>query len=321
MIWAKMRMFPFQTAGFGVVARIRRRLPQYLKTAVRDPSWVIMFILARLVLIRYLLKAKTCPSDTDSHRTSLLLDVDGSARDIVSGLNRDGIAPGLRLRPQVIAEIRKFAATAPCYAAADLARPVLIPATHEAGPPLGTSGALIADYRDEVLKCPAIVSLWSDPLLLAIAANYLRHPPRLKRSRLWWTFSGQKGDVADLATFSIDHYHYDLDDWLCLKFFFYITDTDAGSGPHAFIRGSHARRRLSHQLTTFKGHSREKLAAFYAAQDFLLVTGPTGFGFAEDPFGFHTGTTPISRNRLILEIEYGVTGCAVAAPQGAGAVT
>jgi hypothetical protein len=38
------------------------------------------------------------------------------------------------------------------------------------------------------------------------------------------------------------------------------------------------------------------------------MTGRAGTGFVEDPYGFHTGTTVTGASRLILEIEYGVSG-------------
>jgi hypothetical protein len=315
ILQAKMRLSPVQSIDFGMVARIQKRLPQYLKIAAQDPAWVLMFTFARFATVRRLLQAKARPTTSAVPLGGSPL-VEGDASDAAIALNRDGIAQGLRLRPEVVADIRDFITKVPCYAAADARRPVWMPEPYESGAPPGVNGAPIADYRGEILKCPTIVKLWSDPLLLSIAEGYLRRPPILKRSRLWWTFSGDQPDADRLASFSIDHYHYDLDDWLCLKFFFYITDTDAESGPHSFIRGSPARRQLSHQLTAFKAQPLKKLAAFYPAQDFLVLTGPAGYGFAEDPFGFHTGTVPTRRNRLILEVEYGVSTRAVAGPYG-----
>ncbi|HYC02044.1 MAG TPA: hypothetical protein VED40_02055 [Azospirillaceae bacterium] len=286
-----------------------------MATFARDPGWLPMFLLGRLLPVRRAIKLWPVPAVHPGTGESLVALERGIA-DASTALERDGIATGLRLKAETLQAIRAFAASAPCYAAADPARPVRVPEGHLSGPPPGLGGSLIADYREGIAACPAISGLWSDPLLLSIATRYLRRPAVLKRSRLWWTFSGLAADQEERSTFSIDHFHYDLDDWLCLKFFFYISDVDADAGPHAFIRGSQSRRRLSHQLTMFKGHSQESLAGLYAPEDFLVLTGPAGTGFAEDPYGFHTGTSPVRRNRLMLEVEYGMSARRVAGPYG-----
>jgi hypothetical protein len=241
--------------------------------------------------------------------------VHGDADALVPLLARDGVARGLRLSTVTLDAIRAFTEAVPCYLDADPRRPVVV-AWNE--PPGGTpADALVADYRDGIAACPAVTALRTDPLLLRVAAGYLRHPPILKRARLWWTFAGSAADASERSTFSVDHFHFDLDDWLCVKFFFYVTDVDEGNGPHAVILGSHRRRPLRTRLTPFKGASRAVLDAAYPADAFLLVTGEAGSGFAEDPFCFHTGTSPVVRNRLMLEVEYGISRRLVAGPYGA----
>ena len=43
------------------------------------------------------------------------------------------------------------------------------------------------------------------------------------------------------------------------------------------------------------------------AASIVKLTGPAGFGFVEDPFGFHMGALVKSRPRQILEIAFGVS--------------
>lgn len=298
-----------------LVGRIARRLPQYLRTLRRDPAWIAMFVGARFATARHLARvlgtAPTIPSPPGDGA------VRGDAAALVSILDRDGVAPGLRLSDATLDAVRAFTATAACFLDADPGRPAVVPWTAEPG--TVPSDALIADYRDGIGSCPALVALRTDPLLLRIAAGHLRNPPILKRSRLWWTFAGSSADTGERSVFSIDHFHFDLDDWLCVKFFFYVNAVDGGSGPHAVVRGSHRRRPLATRLTPFKGVSRAVLEKAYPARDFLLMTGAAGSGFAEDPFCFHTGTSPVSRHRLMLEVEYGVSHRLVAGPYGAPA--
>jgi hypothetical protein len=165
---------------------------------------------------------------------------------------------------------------------------------------------------DRINGCQAIRDLCVDGTLVGIAEAYLGAPAQLTRSRLWWSFQAPQATAQDHHTFSQDAFHFDIDDWQCLKFFFYVTDVAQESGPHRFIRKSHRRRKLRHQFTLFKGQSVQSLSRVYPAEDFLTITGPAGTGFAEDPFGFHTGTSVTGRPRLMLEVEFGVTRLPVA---------
>jgi len=297
----------------GAVERVARRLPQYRRAVAADPVWPAMFVLARFVAVR---RALFAAGRRGPPEPAVSEAVEGDPAAVVAGLRRDGVGPGLRLRPAVLDAVRALTETTPCYADADPSRPVLAPWTLRDGAPPEAAGAVVADYRDAVGRVPGIRALWTDPLLLSVAAAYLGRRPVLKRSRLWWTFRGAPPDAARRSAFSVDSYHFDLDDWLCVKFFFHAVDVGPGDGPHAAVLGSHARRRLRAQLSPFKGRSAASLAAEYPPAAFALQGGEAGTGFAEDPFCYHTGTTPERRSRLMLEVEFGVSACPVAGPYG-----
>lgn len=212
-----------------LVRRFGRRLPQYMRTFRRDPTWIAMFVGARFASVRRIAHMVGRTAAADAPVVPGAGGVLGDADALVPLLDRDGVARGLRLSPGTLDAIRAFTEAVPCYLDADPRRPVLVAWN---APPGGTpADALVADYRDGIGACPALVALRTDPLLLRIAAGYLRHPPILKRARLWWTFAGSSADASERSTFSVDHFHFDLDDWLCVKFFFYATDVDEGSGP------------------------------------------------------------------------------------------
>ncbi len=80
-------------------------------------------------------------------------------------------------------------------------------------------------------------------------------------TRTWWSFPTKTASEADLSRASFK-FHFDLDDWRMLKFFFYLSDVDADAGPHVYVRGSHNRRRVKHQLTLLVGHPAEEVLAF-----------------------------------------------------------
>jgi hypothetical protein len=109
------------------------------------------------------------------------------------------------------------------------------------------------------------------------------------------------------AAFAQDLFHFDLDDWRALKFFFYLTDVGIDDGPHVYVRGSHRSRPLGDQFIPFKGRSAQFIAARHTPASVTTVTGLAGTGFVEDPYGYHTGRSVKSRARLMLDIEYGVS--------------
>jgi hypothetical protein len=146
-----------------------------------------------------------------------------------------------------------------------------------------------------------------DPLLLDVAAHYLGGQARLITTRAWWSFPTSSAGEADLRLASQEKYHFDLDDWRMLKFFFYLTAVDAGGGPHVFVKGSHARRILKHQLTLLVGHPAQEVLRAYGAENAATLTGPAGLGFVEDPFGFHMGTLAKHSLRLMMEVGFGVS--------------
>jgi len=143
--------------------------------------------------------------------------------------------------------------------------------------------------------------------LLEIAASYLGGQARVITTRLWWSFPTKNASEGDLSFASQDKFHFDLDDWRMLKFFFYITPVDENSGPHVYVRGSHKRRALRHQFTLLVGHSADDVLGAYGAENATTLLGDAGFGLVEDPFGFHMGTVAKRSPRLMMEVGFGVS--------------
>jgi hypothetical protein len=98
----------------------------------------------------------------------------------------------------------------------------------------------------------------------------------------------------------VEYFHRDPDDWRFLKLFIYLTDVDEQSGPHEFVTGSHhsSGRILS------KPYINEELEYSYGRKSMVKITGPKGTTFIEDTWGVHRGNMPITRPRLLLQVEY-----------------
>ncbi|BAY66022.1 hypothetical protein NIES22_61350 [Calothrix brevissima NIES-22] len=222
---------------------------------------------------------------------------------VVDSLKKDGFYLGMNLPEEIIQEIVLFAHSQPCYG---YRQPHLGFYYHQkelAQSYYGTEFTL-AGYFNTALHCPVINQLQSDPKLLAIAAQYLEHEPCHQGNQLWWSFAGESSEQHKRKAFQM--FHYDIDDYRFLKFFFYLTDVDVYGGPHICVRGSHKQKKISHLLLP-KREKDEEIINYYGEKLLVSIYGKAGFGFAEDTFCFHKGTTPIKRDRLILQIEFGTT--------------
>lgn len=285
--------------------RIAARIPTYLTDLRENPAWLPMFVLARTMPGRRMhwLGAKRVRPLDDAAGT-MFAGVDRSTA--VEALRSEGLFSGLMLPPAIHQEIADFARRTPCFGNFDR-RLEFMPGEHaEAEKRFGRS-LLSGHYFERTLDCPAALAIQKDPLLLDVARHYLGGQAKLITTRVWWSFPTGKASDADKNLASLGKYHFDLDDWRMLKFFFYLVPVDAGTGPHVYVRGSHRRRALKHQLTLLVGHPAQEVLDVYGEQSPVTLTGEAGSGFVEDPFGFHMGTVPAETPRLMMEIGFGVS--------------
>lgn len=288
----------------GKFQRMAARIPTYLTDFRENPAWLPMFMLARTMPFRkaHWLTARTVPGSTET--TSSMF---GNLRPetIADELRRTGIFNGLCLPPDIQRALSSFGRETPCFG--NFERKLeFLPAEHaEAERRFGRT-ILSGHHFERVMGCNAALAVQEDPLLIAIARHYLGGEAKLITTRTWWSFPTKSASEADLSSASFK-YHFDLDDWRMLKFFFYLSDVDKDSGPHVYIRGSHNRRRLKHQLTLLVGHPAEEILEYYGSENVVELTGKAGTGFVEDPFGFHMGTPAKTTPRLMMEVGFGVS--------------
>lgn len=284
--------------------RIFAKAPVYLTYFRERPAWLLFMTFGRLLPVRrverFLRGAKPRPIAVNP---SARIDLDDPSA-VIPDLVRDGVAEGFRLNAQDRDEILDFALTHPCFER-DGGRPGFLPGDIAAVNAGRDHDVVAAYYFDTVERCAAITDLARDPLLRAIADSYLGKRAKHIRTRLWWSFPGERMTTRDLHAAAQDSFHFDMNDWQTLKFFFYLTPVTGRSGAHKYIRGSHNRRALQHQLTLVLAHDGRDAVRRYGVENLTSVVGDAGAGFAEDPFVFHTGTRCLDAPRLILELEYG----------------
>ena len=288
---------------FGRYRRIASRLPTYLADAVENPSWLLMFALGRFTPIRRVYRRRHPRARLAVHGDTLFQGID--LRETLARLEDDGLAPNFALPKPVVDEVHDFTKRTPCFGNFDR-RMAFYPDDHATAEARYARPLLTGQYFDSVERCDAVTRIRRDPALQAVASAYLGPQAKPSATRLWWSFPTRPHE-SDLHLASQDRFHFDLDDWQTLKFFFYLTAVDQSAGPHVFMRGSHRAHALRHQLTLLVGHPIAAVVTAYGADNLAVITGDRGFSFAEDPFGFHMGISPRRAARLMLEVAFGVS--------------
>jgi hypothetical protein len=286
------------------IGRMLKRLPTHVADIRENPRWLPMFALGRVMLFRNLAWRLTAPPGQVDVTSTLFPEAD--VEQVTERLRRDGLFQGLRIPEAIRTEISSFAGRTRCFGNFD--RRIELVAQDHRSVELATGKAILTGhFFERVLDCEAACRVQQDPLLLQVAQNYLGGEARVTATRLWWSFPSEKATDYDLHLASQNRFHFDLDDWRMVKYFFYIEAVDQDSGPHVYVLGSHRQRFLRHQLTLLVGQSAEEIERTYGQEAIVKLTGPEGFGFAEDPFGFHMGSLAKRAPRLVLEISFGVS--------------
>ncbi|HZR76040.1 hypothetical protein [Bradyrhizobium sp.] len=155
---------------------------------------------------------------------------------------------------------------------------------------------------DTLLNQPAAQRLISDKSLIWFAQTYLGAKPVLDHAIMWWITNINETPDSDAAQF----YHFDMDKVKFLKFFLYLTDVGADSGPHCFVKGSQKTGGIPAALLD-RGYARlpdEDVEQFYRSEDMVEIGGPKGTIFAEDTRGLHKGKHLLKGDRLLFQLEF-----------------
>jgi hypothetical protein len=235
------------------------------------------------------------------NNTSLFpaLDVDESVRL----LRADGLCLGIDLSDEFVNEIVGYAATRVCFGNIN-PKCGFPPRKRREAEAISGQRFVLGGYFNTTAPagCNAIRYLERDPKLWAIAEGFLGTVPRHIGNQLWWSFADERS-VAEKRRYA-QLYHYDLDGYAFLKFFFYLTEVpDEQAGPHVCVRGTHRRKVFRHRLR-YTRFSDEEVLRCYGADKVATIYGKAGSGFAEDTYCLHKGLAPTGRDRLILQIQF-----------------
>ena len=237
------------------------------------------------------------PPITSGPRSASLFKRD-VADAAVRRLLADGVATGFDLSLGITAGIRGYAERSPCHRSGDRRRFGFSEVT--AGR-LPDGKPVVLGIVDDPQACPEIELLCADPILAAIASQYLRYRPKQIEPRLYWSFVCDVTREDRLAQWQTVDYHFDVDGYSFIYANFYITPVDCNSGAHAYIRGSH-KRKPSRMLLHSANQPDEVVLRHFGKESEVFVEGPAGCGFLEDASCYHKALAPKTRDRLMLQI-------------------
>ncbi len=291
---------------------VKSRSQRLLSSLSTNPGYTLMRVFARFSTLRVLvpkLRGLIVPkreSGKYERQTAPIEETmfpDTNIDEMVKSLNSDGVAFGLKLPDDVISEIREYAEKSNCYADRNPAAGFRVSKRSQAEEALGKE-ILVAQYFNTVTGCEAIARLARDPVLNRIAQNYLESAPTFVGANLWWTFpvNASSEDRSRHAHL----FHRDVDDFKFFKFFFYLTDVEAGDGGHVCVLGSQGTPPAKHFLDHWnvRRYADQEIEQRYAPDQVREITGQAGEGFAEDTWCIHKGQTPVKKPRLLLQIQF-----------------
>lgn len=152
--------------------------------------------------------------------------------------------------------------------------------------------------NEELFHNKTIKKLVFDKSLLAIANSYLKSKPILDLVVMWWSVPFDPKAENKAAQM----YHFDMDRFKFLKFFFYLNDVGNDNGPHCYVRGSH--KNLPKVLLNDRRFTDNEIKPFYNENDILELTGEKGSIIAVDTRGLHKGKPLKFGKRLLFQLEY-----------------
>ena len=156
--------------------------------------------------------------------------------------------------------------------------------------------------RAQIIKNDDVQKLLADPTLLMVAQNYLGSKPIADVMAMWWHTAFLNHPDAQAA----QYFHFDMDRFKWLKFFFYLTDVNSRNGPHVFIKGTHKNNGIPREFLK-RGYARlgdDELNEHFPNELWKKFVGPKGTLIIEDTRGLHKGQHVETGERLILQLQF-----------------
>jgi Fe-S-cluster containining protein len=281
------------------VAAVRKGMPSCMWSAAAD----------RIVAER---------AKHEAHLRKPASEIDRQLAAGLETLRRDGVViHPLKMEADKVADVRRYLEAQPAYAGFHI-----FSSDHRLRPlsEVRRESSLAGYTVDQLLRAPHLVDFFNQPAIIDFIEQALGCVPTLYSLNAWWSFPARS--QSDLGA---QHFHRDTDDWRFVTLFLYLTDVDAGSGPHQLVAGSHtlegteklvARARAAGMgdvpfdaLDSFKNYFGIDFSARCErlfGQSVIDIAGEAGTIFTANTVAIHRGLVPTKAPRLIAWARYGL---------------
>ena len=152
--------------------------------------------------------------------------------------------------------------------------------------------------KNDILKNNNILNIIRKIKELKIAENYFKFKPYLVDVNMWWSSKSNFNDPK-----SAQEFHFDLDSIKWLKFFIYLTDVEANTGPHIYVKGTH---KFKKKELIKQGYVRipERQIKLNYENQITTICEKKGTLIIGDTSCFHKGARPEISERLIFECTF-----------------
>ena len=152
-------------------------------------------------------------------------------------------------------------------------------------------------------EVPEVQRIASDSMITEVVDRYLGYHARRVESWLFWSPANRLTVAEREAVFQTVRFHYDVHGYNFMYVNFYLSNVDENSGAHVLVEGTHRGKRLRHLLGSARLRDDQVRDAF-GDDRVRIIGGPAGSGFFEDTSCYHKALTPISSDRLMLQLRY-----------------
>jgi len=165
--------------------------------------------------------------------------------------------------------------------------------------PLKAKDEHYAVIADPFVNVSEVLDIAFSDHLVQFASEYFRCMPALG------TFNLRRSYINNLAPKGTQFFHVDRNSIKFFKFFVYLNDVDCvEDGPLTLVKKSGEKRPINHSYQ--HRWSEEQMKEIYGNDSLMYLTAKKGDLIAATTSFYHRGTKPLSKQRTMLTLNYGV---------------
>ena len=150
--------------------------------------------------------------------------------------------------------------------------------------------------KDPLIAIPSIIDVIQNSFIQGVVTGYYESIPQL-------TFTKARISFCDsIGPRDTQFWHCDPGSYRVLKVLIYLNDVDLNGGPFEIISGTHFNKFEGWDSIT--RHDDQELKEIYDKNLFKKITAKVGDIIFADATAFHRGNVPITKDRLILILNF-----------------